>query len=369
MWRFGIEHEVALLDRHGQFVDWTNTTFADLARIIDQLPTYEADYPQLHRGDSGIRVKRWYIEGLERFDEAGELAAMLPKGIEIRTPPRSTIAQAVADVQTHFEQLRVAAAAYGYTPALTSFNPCRSAFVYDPPLNAYEQALLREEPELQTDNLAMLTYGPDLNLSRADWSVAQAIDAAQKLTAYSPFIVAWSLSAPFYAGAAWDGLSLRTFVRTGARPAARVWVADATQLIDTTPPLTKLARVGGEAGRVEFKACDTLGDLALYAALLALLKGLLCDSDLAERALVPDERVHKTVARHGFDDPQIAHGAGTVLHAAEAALAGDPDQALLAPLRALLATRTTPAHALLRSYQASGDVLAALRAGYTPHVV
>lgn len=360
--RFGIEHEVAFLNSHGRFADWTNTSYDDFAQIIAELPEHQADREVLHIGDAGIRHKRWYAEGLERLDAAGHLLTMLPKGIEIRTPPQPTIKGAVAELDASFALLRVAAASHGYTPVLTSFNPYQSAFRYDPPLNHYEQQLMAEEPELRTDQLAMLTYGPDLNLSVAGWAASRSLDAARKLIAFSPFIVAWTLSAPFANGKAWGGLSQRLLLRSGTRPTARVWL-DAAQPLPPTA-LARSARLPAEAGRIEFKACDSCDDFAFYGALLALLKGLLLDTTLHARADTPDVALHQRAAGHGFADLAIAAGAASVLAAATAALGDDPDAALLAPLREALQHRDTPAKRLLQRYHEHGSLLQALRTTY-----
>ena len=77
--RFGIEHEVAFLRADGQFADFENTTFAEFDAIVAKLPHYEQDYPQLRVGDAGIKLKRWYIEGFERFSETGEVTDCPPK--------------------------------------------------------------------------------------------------------------------------------------------------------------------------------------------------------------------------------------------------------------------------------------------------
>ena len=65
--RFGIEHEIAFLNQDGQFADFTNTSYAAFAQIIAELPLNDSDYPQLRIGDAGIKHKRWYVEGFERF--------------------------------------------------------------------------------------------------------------------------------------------------------------------------------------------------------------------------------------------------------------------------------------------------------------
>ena len=94
--RFGIEHEVALLNSRNEFVDWTNTTFEQLENIVAGLPLYPADYPQLRIGDAGIKHKRWYVEGYERFDSKGKVIDCPPKGIEIRTTIHDSIGGAFA---------------------------------------------------------------------------------------------------------------------------------------------------------------------------------------------------------------------------------------------------------------------------------
>ncbi|MBW4494595.1 MAG: hypothetical protein KME26_16215 [Oscillatoria princeps RMCB-10] len=220
MFTFGIEHEVAFLDSAGLFVDWTTATFADLDHIIAQLPLYPSDYPQLYVGDAVIRKKRWYIEGIERFSETGAPLHFDPKGIEIRTTIHPSIQGAVEELRHNFACLRALAEACGFTAVLTSFNPYQTKYIYAPPLNNYEQELRRDDPTYQTEHVAMLTYGPDLNLALADMSAAAAIDTGRKLTAYSPYITSFSYSSPFYAGQLWEGLSVRTFIRTGIRPAA-----------------------------------------------------------------------------------------------------------------------------------------------------
>ncbi|MEO1300545.1 MAG: glutamate--cysteine ligase, partial [Cyanobacteria bacterium J06636_16] len=102
-YRFGLEHEVAFWDeRINQFADFSNTAFSRFDDLIAQLPEYDSDYPQLRIGDAGIKRKRWYIEGYERFSEMGELVGCAPKGIEIRTTPQPTIAGAIQELRESF---------------------------------------------------------------------------------------------------------------------------------------------------------------------------------------------------------------------------------------------------------------------------
>ena len=358
--RFGIEHEVAFLDHRGRFADFSCTRFGDFQHIVDALPAYPGDHGQLRVGDAGIKRKRWYVEGFERFADDPTPIDCVPKGIEIRTGIHGSITGAVGELGASLALLRRAARGVGYTRVGVSFNPFRTAFVPSPALNAYELAQRRTCPEMQTAEITMLTYGPDLNLSHPQLDAAAVVAAARKLTACSPFVVPFSFGSPFYGGGLWHGLSPRTYLRTGARPAALAYVAEARDLRRAQPSLTKLARLPAEVGRIEFKAFDSCAAPSGYAPLLALLKGVLVDTTLPARADVPDGALHRRAARHGFDDGTIARGAGEILAAAQRALRGDPDGALLDELRAGLGARRTPAHALRRRFDAATDLNARL---------
>ncbi|MBE3560165.1 MAG: glutamate--cysteine ligase [Ktedonobacteraceae bacterium] len=364
MFRFGIEHEVAFLDRAGQFVDFLSTPFATLQAIIEELPQYAGDERHLRIGDAGIRVKRWYIEGFERFSEDGRLVDCLPKGIEIRTTIHTSIQSAVNELTSSFQLLRTAAACHDLVPVLASHHPYRTCFTPDPPLNAYEQQLLHQSPEDLTALISMVTYGPDLNFSVEGLPVEAIIDIGRKLTYYSPFLVPWSFSSPFYNGQLWDGLSVRTFCRTGKRPAVQVFLAQPVDLLLSEPSLTKLARCPAEIGRIEFKACDSCADFSLYAALLALLKGLALDRTLPGRATVPDAALHQRAARAGFAHADLYAGAQALLLAATEALASDPDVYFLEPLHRLLQQRLTPAHRLIQAFQETHSIESVLYETY-----
>jgi gamma-glutamyl:cysteine ligase YbdK (ATP-grasp superfamily) len=369
MFQFGIEHEVAFLNEKDKFVDFSCAKFADFNQIIEQLPTYPNDYLQLHMGDAGIRKKRWYIEGFERFADSGKIVDCLPKGIEIRTTINSTISSTIKELTESFCLLSKVAAQYGFSPVLISFNPYKTAFEPEPPLNDYEMQLIQQTyPEEQTASIYMVTYGPDLNLSMAGLSNESLIDIGKKLTYYSPYIVPFSYSSPFYQGNLWEGLSVRTFVRTGRRAASIVFVEKREKLLGGTPSLTKVARLPAEVGRIEFKAFDSCDDFSIYAGLLALLKGLVLDESLPGRATRPDPKKHQLSAQQGFDNQDIYAIASQVLQAAEHALGEDPDVNLLAPLKVILEKRETKAHQLIRDFQKLGSIEQVLKNTYSAFV-
>ncbi|EIJ33565.1 hypothetical protein [Thiothrix nivea] len=346
---FGIEHEVAFYRADGKFADFTNTRFEDFQQIVDRLPEYASDAEHLRSGDAGIRRKRWYIEGYERFSADGKLLTCVPKGIEIRTTIHPGIQGVLNELQDSYQLLVDMAGRYGYRPAPVSFNPQQVQFTPDPPLNAFELEQRRNDTpeERDTAHIPMLTYGPDLSLSQAGMSSTAIVDIASKLTYYSPFIVPFSFSSPFYAGEIWSGLSIRTWKRTGARPAVLAFPPDSACLLHSNPTLTKAPRHPAEAGRIEFKAFDSSADFSLYAALFALLKGLVLDDSLPGRAIVPNAHQHQVAAMQGFDNPLVFKFAWQVLYAADKALAQDPDHILLEPLFDMLQSKRTPAHQLL----------------------
>ena len=364
MFTFGIEHEVAFFNSAGHFVDWTTTTFAELDQIIAQLPFYSGDNSSLYVGDAKIREKRWYLEGIERFSETGSLFRFDPKGIEIRTTIHTTIQGAITELEQSFAQLCAVTESYGYTAVLTSFNPYQTQYSYNPPLNDYETEQRQEDPSYFMEHLAMLSYGPDLNLALAGLSAEAVIDIGRKLTAYSAYIIPFSFGASFYEGKLWEGLSVRTFMRAGLRSAVRVYVEHAHQLFHSVPQFTTLARLPSEIGRIEFKAFDSCGDFSHYAALLALLKGVVLDESLLERATVPNATLHQQVAKVGFSDKAIAEQAAQIIAAAETALCSDADAVLLTPLKTLLARQQVLAHDRIQQFHHTGSIAKVLREGY-----
>jgi hypothetical protein len=295
--QFGIEHEVAFLNAAGEFADFTNTTFEMFDRIIQKLPYAETDATYLRSGDSGIRKKRWYIEGFERFSSDGKLIACLPKGIEIRTSVYSGVDEAIEALTNDYNLLIKTASDQGFSPIPISFNPIQTAFVPNPPLNAYECAEGYDSP---FEQLPMLSYGPDLNVSFRPWSAEQAIDVARKLIFYSPYLLPFSYSSPYYGGDLWHGLSVRTYYRSPIRPAVLVYLENIQAFDRLQFPWLRPAKLPAEAGRIEFKAFDTCGDFEIYRGLLTLLKGLVLDRQLLGRATMPDVALHRRSAVLGF---------------------------------------------------------------------
>ena len=356
--RYGIEHELAIL-RGGVFADFTDLTFDELQSVVDVLPLDAADYPDLRVGDQGIKRKRWYVEGYERFDDQGELVRCDPKGLEVRTRIHDSVEAAVDALAADIDLLNAQLGRRGLASCAIGFNPLRSAYVIDPPLGEWERAHRIGSPEERTAHLHMVTYGPDLNLSADGLDV---VDAARKLTHYSPWIVPLSFSSPFRDGKPWGGLSARTHLRTGARPAALAFLGPDAPQIASDPSLTQPARLPAEIGRLEFKAFDAIGDLALYGELLSLLTGLVLDDTLPGRRTTPDAAAHRHVAVAGLADDSVHAEAGALLTAADRALGDRPaDRARLAALRARWSRRESSAATMLAAYAAGASLAEVIR--------
>ncbi|MBC8092968.1 MAG: hypothetical protein H7Y15_13715, partial [Pseudonocardia sp.] len=313
VFRYGIEHELALLHADGRFADFTDLTYPQLQAVVDALPVDAADYPELHIGDQGIKHKRWYVEGYERFDETGALVRYDPKGMEIRTRVHDSVESALAALRVDIDLLDAGLAAIDLRTTVISFHPSRTDYPMVPELNAWERAS-HTTPEDRSDHRHMLTYGPDLNLSTDE--ITDPVDAGRKLTHYSPWLVPLSFSSPFRDGGPWGGLSARTFQRTGVRPAVLVYLDEAAELTVSDPSLTRHARTPAEVGRIEFKAFDACPDPTLYGELLSLLTGLALDDTLPGRRTTPDTALHQKVACTGLADDDVHAGTGELLTAA-----------------------------------------------------
>lgn len=364
MFTFGIEHEVAFLNKDNHFVDWSVINFAELNQIINQLPLYTDDY-SLYIGDAKIREKRWYLEGIERFNNNGDFIHFDPKGIEIRTTIHSSISSTIEELTQSFSLLRSITKNHGLTPVLISFNPYQTHYSYQPPLNAYELKLRQDDNGYQMEHLAMLTYGPDLNIGQQGLSFESLLDLSYKLIAYSPYIIPFSFSSPFYNGQLWQGRSVRSFFRAAQRPTVRLYVDKNTLLAtNNMPPFVNLARIPSEIGRLEFKAFDSCDNFLIYAGLLALLKGLLLDKTLSERASIADTTLYQHVAKLGFDDEAIALKAKQIIMAAETALGIDEDAQLLQPLKRMLQQRQTPADTMIAQFKKTHSITHVLQQSY-----
>ena len=363
---YGIEQEIPLLrDNKTKLVDYSNTGFKELDAIIDQLPTYEEDNLKLRIGDLGIKKKRWYIECFERFDEHGSFITAIPKSLEIRTSPCNSASEAVNQLVESYRMLKSVTDKTGLFSTWLSFHPFATQFIPEPQLNTYELHARAHSPELVTETIAQLSYGPDISISFNDTNDlkitdSQLIDIAKKLTYYSPGIIPYSFSSPFYNGTLWEGLSVRTFMRTGKRPACIVYLYNQKNVISSNPTLTLPARIPFEQGRIQFKAFDSCNDPSLYLSLFALIEGIVLDATLPGRAIIPDEKMHKLSAQQDFQSPEIYTLSMDALLAARKSL--PPEKAtLLEPLFEMIDDRSKlPVYKMIDTYNNTQSIIKTL---------
>ena len=368
--RCGIEFEYLLVDTDGpepgRIRDFSNLPFAYIRDLLEEKPGREDK--ALATGDLGIRSGYWYLEGDVRFHGDGCFHTLAVKGVEIRTPPAPCVRLAIQQLLEIESQLSATLARQGLGLAIAGFNPIRSRYDFDPPLNAWELKFRRACRGYDGAQVSTLSYGPDINLSMPGWTPGQSLAATRRLNAYSPYIVPFSFSSPFASGGLWPNWSKRTFERAGLRPAVNLFLA-AEDLVDMASgsQLVYPARQPSEAGRIEFKAFDAMPLLELLTACCHLLVGVCLADDLPDCGEGTDLTLYQRAVVHGFNDEAIHAGSQEVLAKAKAALllAGDSEAAaLLAPLENLLLARRTPAHDLLDAYRQTG--LMFKPGGYAP---
>lgn len=353
--RVGLEAEFALVDDGGRLADFRSLPFTTAQAVVDRLDPRA--HPALRKGDLGIKRGRWYVEGDERFGDAGQLLDCVPKGVETRTPPAVGIDEAVETLRHQSAALGAAAAADGYRLASIGWNPFAERYRPQPPYSAGERAMRACDPVYLAPDVYMMSYGPDVNLSHPSWDDRDVVLIARRLTALSPVLVPFSFSAPFAVGGRAGPWSIRTGARTGRRPAATAFVAShAVPEQQPSPPLIRRARISAERGRIEFKAFDAVVDPASYPSLVALVVGVALSQIGGIGAAVPDGRRHLSVAWHAFAEPSIAGATRLVLAAARTALRGSGYDRLLDPLDGMLASGRTPAHELVERYDQLGSV-------------
>ncbi len=200
--KFGIETEYALLRPDGRFADFTNTDYSEVRRLLDPLPDYR--HPELRVGDAGIRVKNWYVEGDERFDESGRSTGLAFKGVEIRTPVCATIEAAMLSLHELRAMLASTLEAQRWSLVSIGYNPCAAS--YEPVYTPWEKAFHASHVENAFPEVSTLSYGPDFNFSCSADSPEAVVERLRRLTYYSPYIVPLSFSSPFVGGRALERL-------------------------------------------------------------------------------------------------------------------------------------------------------------------
>jgi Glutamate-cysteine ligase family 2(GCS2) len=267
---------------------------------------------------------------------------LLPKGIEIRTPVCSSIETCVESLWLLHERMQVALGELGYRAVSMSHHPTADRF--EGPQNK------RRHDFWQWAMQAMVTYGPDLNVSLPP-ELNERLDFADlhgKVNYYAPALTALSLASPFYLDRLWKirgrvGKSIRTYRRSVIAPA-----------IELHPQ---------EAGRLEYKTFETSNRLEDFHAFFLLWLELLLDDGLKGRAS-EQTRIYDlgAVAHDGLAAETVRDRAAEVLDRAPGVLAARGfHPGPLEPFRRRLETGRVPADDLIDLYEREQSIPAVLR--------
>ncbi len=291
----GLEAEYLLVDADTFRPLWyRDLNFADLNAALEGIPTN--DLPSC----DGLMLGRphrvrmpYYVEGYHVPDPDATGVELWPKGIEIRTPTVRSIEESVELLGELYGRARLALAEIGYRTVAISYHPTESRFE-GPRGN-------RGDDRWQWAEEAMLTYGPDVNISLPP-ILAERLDHADlsaKVNAYAPALVALSLASPLFQGGPWRidgrvGKSVRTHRRSVH---ARAWRYHP-----------------GQSGRLEFKAFEMTNRLDDFHAFLLLWLAVLLDDGLEDRA-GDAARIDDllAVAREGLEVAHVRARAAEVL--------------------------------------------------------
>jgi hypothetical protein len=352
-YKIGIEFEYLLLGNNGQILDFTNINSAELINIIKESRINHRN-SDLNSGDLGIKDGFWYLEGDERFDEKGNFVDLKIKGIEIRTPICSSVKSAVSTLLKLETDLSDSINKFGYNLAVAGFNPITNKYKFVPKLNSWEKKMRAKYKEYDYAQISNLSYGPDINLSSNSWDEQYSLEIAKKLNYYSPFMVPFSFSSPFYSGKPWRGLSKRTYERTWRRPAVKLYTNN-----KPTGSIEWQTKNPSENGRIEYKAFDAILSKGLLVSLCSLVLGVAL-SDLPGRSENPNKNMHQSSAILGFHNPEIFAGSVLVIKEAKKALRKHNlllEMKQLKYLEKMLSLKKTGSDFLINNYNLTGKML------------
>jgi hypothetical protein len=341
---FGLEAEYLLVDSETFRPLWhRDVSFRELNAVlesirVEDLPSLEGlDLEPPHRKRMPFAVEGYHVPDpdLNPID-------LLPKGVEIRTPVCPSIESCLECFEVLHGRMQASLEELGYQAVALSHHPTEDQF--EGPQNK------RRHDFWQWAMQAMLTYGPDVNVSlpasRNDRLDPQDLHA--KVNYYAPALTALSLASPFHRGKLWEirgrvGKSIRTHRRSVIAPA-----------IELHPE---------EGGRLEYKTFEMTSHVGDFHAYFLLWLSLLLDDGLRGRAS-NQTRIYDlgAVARDGLAAETVRERASEVLDRAPASLSAHGfDPAAIEPFRVRLRTGRLPADDLVTLFERERSIPAVLR--------
>jgi len=219
---FGLEAEFLLVDAASFRPLWhRDLEFETLNAALEAIPVADFHCDSFKVEPPHRKAGPYIVEGYHLPDPDMNPIDLLPKGVEIRTPIRCSIDDCLAALKTLHERLQIALARLGYQAVTLSFHPTEIHF--EGPQNK------RRHDFWQWAMEAMLTYGPDVNVSVPE-AVAERLDLNAlhgKVNYYAPALTALTLSSPLRDGDLWRirgqvGKSVRTYHRSATAPAIEI---------------------------------------------------------------------------------------------------------------------------------------------------
>jgi hypothetical protein len=300
MLKIGIEQEFVFADESTGYLDADNTPYSVFSSIVDGLAVHQGDDSALDCKSLEQYPKRCYVEGFERHDPDGNVIETIPKGLEIRTMPHESVDDVVAEFRNTYTEVMELSRKAGLSPVLTSMHPFKSQLALDGRLDETERKV-RSESRLAVARRSMLTHGLHVNVSVAGSPLSQMQSLVEKVNYYTPSLVPWSFSSPFYNGLLFDGLCARNHSRANTRSMADLDERQGIQVL-------------------EFRGFDAVSDARLLTALLNLFCGLVVEDSLQGRTAVQDPDRLKRSSLYGFSHPEFRAEGRAMLKAARPVL-------------------------------------------------
>ncbi|HEY8280066.1 MAG TPA: glutamate-cysteine ligase family protein [Bdellovibrionota bacterium] len=340
--RFGIEAEYLLVDVREHAPLWHDSlSFPSLNRVLESISfQHDLALDGLERKPPMEKILPFVVEGYYVLGERKEIAGILPKGLEIRTPVTNSIESCLRLLKALHKNLQEAGEKNGWKLCSLSHHPLHSRFSGPQNESRYDH--------WQWGMEVMTTYGPDINFSLPG-ELRKTLDSADllaKVDYYGPALAALTVAAPFCENGPWK---IRGQVGKSFRMHKRSYIAPAVELHDD--------------GRIEFKLFDMPGSLREFEAMMLASLALVLDDTLMGRAS-KQSRIYDlgSVARHGIRAEGMEERAAELLRNAPIVLSKHGfSSAALELFQKRLETKTVPADDLLRIYARENKIADVLR--------
>lgn len=341
--RFGLEAEFLLVDANTFRPLWhPDLKFAALNEVLEDIPADEFQCEHFKVEPPHRKSGPYIVEGYHLPDTDMNPIDLLPKGVEIRTPIRTSIEECLYALEALHERLQRALAEIGTQAVALSFHPTQTEFTGPQNKRRYDFWQWAME--------AMLTYGPDINVSLPE-EVARGLDLEdlnRKINFYVPALTALTLGSPLHGGEPWRirgrvGKSVRTYHRSVAAPAVEIHP--------------------DEGLRLELKPFEMSRSLVDYRNYFLVWLALLLDDGLPGRAS-DQTRIYDLgqIAWKGLDAETVTERASTVLERAPQVLSRwGFNCATLQHFWERLESRRLPADDILSTFEHEQSVSGTLR--------